>query len=97
MTRTPSTLRRTAATIALAGAATFGAVALAPAASAAQPATQPAVDGSSYTVEGNGNGGPEAFLVTPHGRKAVFFCDDDNPKQRHNVCQADPETAPDRF
>ena len=100
MSRTSSSIRRAAATIAMAGAATFGAVALAPAASAAQPVapvTPPAVDGSSYTVEHRSNGGPDSFLVTPHGRKAVFFCDAGKPNQRHGVCQADPESAPDRF
>ena len=97
MTRSTSTVRRTAATIALAGAAVFGSVALAPAASAAQTAAQPAVDGTSYTIPGNGNGGPDYFLVTEKGRKPIFFLDADKPNKRHNVAQADPETAPDRF
>ena len=93
MTRSTSTIRRTAVTIALAGATAFGTVALAPAASAAQPA----VDGSSYTVPGNGKGGPDYFLVTEKGRKPIFFCEDDQPNKRHNNCQADPGAAPDRF
>ena len=97
MTRSTNTLRRTATTVALAGAAIFGTVALAPAASAAQPATPAAVDGSSYTVPGNGNGGPSYFLVTDNGRKPIFFCDADKPNKRQNNCQADPESAPDRF
>jgi len=82
MTRT----RRTARTIAMAGAVAFGAVALAPAASAASTA---AVDGSYEVVDGNGNG-PAAFLLDGTGRAPVFFCDPDNLLQRHTVCQADP-------
>lgn len=97
MTRSTSTLRRTAATVALAGAAVLGTVALAPAASAAQPATPAVVDGGSYTVPGNGNGGPAWFLVTDQGRKPIFFCDADKPNKRQNNCQNDPEAAPDRF
>lgn len=97
MTRSTSTLRRTAATVALAGAAVFGTVALAPAASAAQPVAEPAVDGGSYTVPGNGKGGPAFFLVTDHGRKPIFFCEADKPNKRQNNCQADPEAASDRF
>ena len=93
MTRSTSTVRRAAVTVALAGVTVFGTVALAPAASAAQPA----VDGSSYTVPGNGNGGPDYFLVTEHGRKPIFFFDAAKPTKRHNVAQADPEIAPDRF
>ena len=96
MTRSTSSLRRTATTVALAGAAVFGTVALAPAASAAQSAP-PAVDGASYTVPGKSNGGPSWFLVTDHGRKPIFFCEDDKPNKRQNNCQADPVAAPDRF
>ncbi len=58
MIRTTGTIRRTTATLALAGAVTFGAVALAPAASAAtpdQPTGQPAVDlSTAHVVEGKG-------------------------------------------
>ena len=97
MTRSTSTLRRTATTVALAGAAILGTVALAPAASAAQSATPTAVDGGSYTIPGTGNGGPSYFLVTDQGRKPIFFCDADKPNERQNNCQADPEAAPDRF
>jgi hypothetical protein len=93
MNRSTSTLRRTAVTVALAGAAAFGAVALAPAASAAQPA----VDGSSYTLPGIGGNGADGFLVTERGRQAVFYCKDEKNNKRHNICQADPGAAPDRF
>ena len=94
MIRTSSTLRRLTATIAMAGAATFGAVALAPAASAAQPDT----DGSYYVIDGPNENGPAAFLVTDSGRSPVFYCDADKPRKRHNICQADPEApGADRF
>ena len=93
MIRTPRTLRRATATIALAGAATFGAVALAPAASAAQPS----YDGPSYTVEGPNENGPVAFLVTEQGRKPIFYCPDERSNRLHTIYQPDPGAAPDRF
>ena len=92
MFRTSSTIRRATLTVAMAGAATFGAVALAPAASAAQPA----VDGSYYIIDGPNENGPEAFLVTDHGRTPVFFCDPAKPNKRHNVCQPDPTSGDSR-
>ena len=87
MTRLTSTIRRAVLAVAMAGAATFGAVALAPAASAAEPAT----GGPSATVDGSG---PDAFLVTEHGRQAVFYCTDEKSNRRHSICQ---EVGPDTF
>lgn len=64
--------RRFALTLATAGIAVLGSVAVAPAASAA-----PAEHGDSQIMEGPGNGnGPDRFIVTEHGRVPVFFCDD---------------------
>ena len=64
--------RRFALTLATAGIAVLGSVAVAPAASAA-----PAEAGYSQIIEGPGNGnGPDRFIVTEHGRVPVFFCDD---------------------
>lgn len=64
-------MSRIATTLAAAGIALFGSVALAPAASAA-----PVQDGPSYVIDGPGKGnGPDAFVVTDHGRVPVFFCD----------------------
>ena len=64
--------RRFALTLATAGIAVLSGVAVAPAASAA-----PAEDGFGQIVGGNGNGnGPDAFIITEHGRVPVFFCDD---------------------
>lgn len=89
MRRTSSIIRRATLTVAMAGAATFGAVALAPAASAAQDS----VDGSAYIIEGPSDNGPVAFLVTDRGREAIFFCDPAKPMQRQNNCQADPTSG----
>lgn len=84
--------RRSTVTLAMAGVAAFGAVALAPAASAAQE-----VDGSYEIVDfGKGNG-PDAFLVTDKNRKPIFFCDDDKPKKRHAICIPDPTAGGPRF
>jgi hypothetical protein len=74
MNTTISPLRRVGATVAIAGIAALGSVAVAPAASAA---TQ-VVDGENYVIEGNGNG-PDAFVVTATGRIPVFFCEDGKP------------------
>jgi hypothetical protein len=89
MRRTTGIIRRATLTVAMAGAATFGAVALAPAASAAQPS----YDGPSYIVDGPSEKGPVAFLVTDQGRSPIFYCEADKPKKRHNVCQEDPTTV----
>ena len=81
--------RRLAVTLAAAGIAALGSVAIAPSASAA-----PAVDGPAYIVEHDGNGnGPDAFLVTENGWTPIFFCDEDKPNQRHDNCQADPNAG----
>ena len=81
--------RKFALTLAVAGIATLGSVALAPAASAAAPAAQ---DGPSSIVHGNGNG-PDAFIVLEHGRKPVFFCDVEHPQKQHNKCILAPSAG----
>ncbi|MCU1671624.1 MAG: hypothetical protein JWP40_4551 [Blastococcus sp.] len=76
------TARRFALTLAVAGIAALGSVAIAPAASAA-----PVNDGPAYIIEGPGNGnGPDKFIVTDSGRIPVFFCDAAKPTQHHNDC-----------
>jgi hypothetical protein len=77
------TARRFALTLAVAGIAALGSVAVAPAASAAT-----VQDGPSYVIEGPGNGnGPDAFMVNENGRhEPVFFCEADKPKKQHNNC-----------
>jgi hypothetical protein len=78
----PSTARRFALTLAVAGIGALGSVAIAPAASA-----EPVNDGPAYIIPGPGNGnGPDQFIVTDSGRIPVFFCDADKPEQRHNNC-----------
>jgi hypothetical protein len=82
-----SPIRRIGATLAIAGFAALGSVALAPAASAAAPG--PAEDGPVSVVEGNGKGGPDKFIVMEDGRRIpVFYCDADKPNKRHNNCEA---------
>ena len=79
---TTRTARRFALTLAVAGIAAFGSVAIAPAAFAAD-----GTDGPAYIIDGPGNGhGPDKFIVTDTGRIPVFFCDADKPEQRHNNC-----------
>jgi len=73
MNSTPRSARRIAMTLAVAGVAAFGSVAVAPAAFAAD-----ATDGPAYVIDGNGNG-PDAFVVTATGRTPIFFCDDVKP------------------
>ena len=99
MIRTTSIARRTSLTVAMAGAVAFGAVALAPAASAASAADEPgSVDGGYTVVEKTNGNGPVAFLVDENGNKSpVFYCDDEKPNQRHNNCQADPNAGGGRF
>jgi hypothetical protein len=73
------TARRFALTLAVAGIAAMGSVAVAPAASAAP--------GGPVTVVENGKGnGPDQFLVGEHGKRPVFFCDDEKPNKQHNNC-----------
>ena len=70
------TARRFALTLAVAGIAAMGSVALAPAASAA-PVVQ---DGPSTVIEKTTGNGPDQFLVTDHGKQPVFLCGDDKAK-----------------
>jgi len=82
------TARRFALTVAVAGIAAMGSVAIAPAASAAE-------DGPGAVIEhGNGNG-PDEFLVTEQGRRPIFICDVENPNRQHNNCI--DLTGPSRF
>jgi hypothetical protein len=83
MMATTRTIRRFALTVAVAGAAVL---VTAPAASAA-PSADVAQDGGAVVVDGNGNGGPDAFIVLEQGRKPVFFCDTENENMRHNNCE----------
>jgi hypothetical protein len=95
MIRTLNLARRTSVTVAMAGAVAFGAVALAPAASAD---TVDSVDGGYEIVEKTNGNGPVAFLVDENGdRTPIFFCDDDKPNQRHDNCQPDPLGGDGRF
>ena len=95
MIRTLNLARRTSVTVAMAGAVAFGAVALAPTASAATSAD---VDGGYEIVEKTNGNGPVAFLIDEYGnRKPIFFCDEDKPNKRHDNCQADPESGDGRF
>ena len=77
-------MNRIATTLVALGIAAVGSIAIAPAASAA-----PVQDGPSYVIDGpgatNGNG-PDAFVVTEHGRIPVFFCDDEKPNKHANKC-----------
>ncbi len=91
-----STARRFGATLAIAGFAALGSVALAPAASAAP--VPPAQDGPVSVIEGNGKGGPDKFIVLEDGsRIPVFYCDADKPNKRHNNCVIEPVPGGDRF
>lgn len=85
-------VRRLAVTPAAAGIAGLDSVAIAPAASAA-----PAEDTTSYIIERPGKGnGPDAFIVTEHGRTAVFFCDDESNAHK-NKCAPGIEDGGTRF
>jgi hypothetical protein len=97
------TARRTALTLAVAGALlgfAAPAASAAPASSAA-PAGPVVQDGPSYIIDGPGarNGkGPHAFIVNGDGtREPVFFCDADKPNKRHNICIEKPVPGGDRF
>jgi hypothetical protein len=103
------TARRTALTLAVAGALLgFAAPAAsagpkapaAPAAATSAPVTH-VQDGPSYIIDGpgvrNGNG-PHAFIVNGDGtREPVFFCDADKPNKRHNICIDPIVPGGDRF
>jgi hypothetical protein len=98
MIRPLNIARRTSLTVAMAGAVAFGAVALAPAASAAQTADAPALDGGYTVVEKTNGNGPVAFLVDENGKKSpIFFCDPEKPNKRKSICQADPNAGEGRF
>lgn len=77
--------RRVALTVVIAGAAS---VAIAPAAFAAD-----STDGSAYILAGNGNGGPDSFVVTATGRTPVFFCDDVKPGKDGQLDPKDVDKA----
>ena len=81
MNTTITRSRRFALTLAVAGIAAFGSVAVAPAAFAAD-----GVDGPATVIDGPGHGGPDKFIVTDQGRTPVFFCDADKPQQHHDNC-----------
>ena len=83
------TARRFALTLAVAGIAALGSVALAPAASAAQDAP-----GATVEKKSHGNG-PDAFLQLEHRKVPIFFCDAEKPKQHAKDCI--DLTAPTRF
>ena len=85
MFTTITPLRRIGATFAIAGFAALGSVAIAPAASAAQPAT--VQDGPASVVNRTGGNGPDAFIILEHGKKPVFFCDEDKPNKQKNKCE----------
>ena len=70
MTRTRTLARRSSLMVAMAGAVAFGAVALAPAASAATE-----VDGSYTVIDKTNGSGPEAFLTDGTGKSPIFFCE----------------------
>jgi hypothetical protein len=85
------TARRFALTLAVAGIAAMGSVAIAPAASAA-PVEQ---DGPGRVIEKTNGNGPDQFLVGEHGRTPIFFCDVEKPSKHENKCI--DLTGPSRF
>jgi hypothetical protein len=86
------TARRFALTLAVAGIAAMGSVAIAPAASAA-PAV--AEDGPGTVVEQTNGNGPDQFIILEHGKQPIFFCDEDKPEKHHQHCI--DLTGPSRF
>ncbi|MDP9389943.1 MAG: hypothetical protein M3P89_00785 [Actinomycetota bacterium] len=86
------TARRFALTLAVAGIAGLGSIAVAPAASAADVEQ----DGPSSVAHTNGGNGPDAFIVLEHGVKPVFFCEPAKPKKQHENCTK-PVTGNSRF
>lgn len=85
------TARKFALTVAVAGVAALGSVALAPAASAA-PLVQ---DGPGAVIEKTTGNGPDQFLLLEHGRKPIFICDLAEPKKHAKKCI--DLTGPSRF
>ena len=75
------TARRFALTLAVAGIAGLGSVAVAPAALAT--ATTDAGYTLVHTDRGNG---PDAFLVRNHSVRPVFFCESEQPMKQHKNC-----------
>jgi hypothetical protein len=69
---------RVALTLAVAGVAALGSVAVAPAASAA-------TSDDTGVVLRSGNG-PDAFVELEHGRMPVFECDALNENKRQRIC-----------
>jgi hypothetical protein len=86
------TARKFALTLAVAGVAAMGSVALAPAASAAPAVVQ---DGPGTVIEKTTGNGPDQFLVGEHGRRPIFICDVEEPKKHAKKCI--DLTAPTRF
>jgi hypothetical protein len=70
------TARRFAVTLAVAGIAAMGSIAVAPVASAAEEAPVSIEDSN----------GPDAFAEREHGRLPIFMCDEDKPNKQHNKC-----------
>jgi hypothetical protein len=85
------TARKFALTLAVAGVAAIGSIAVAPAASA----TPMAQNGPDSVSERSGGHGPDAFLEREHGRQAIFFCEEDKPNKQHDKCI--DLTGPTRF
>ena len=86
------TARRFALTLAVAGIAGLGSIAVAPDASAA-PGD---LDGPRSVVHTNGGNGPDAFIVSDHGSRPVFFCEPQKANKQHNTCTV-PASGPVRF
>ena len=74
--------RKFALTLAVAGVAAMGSVALAPAASAAAVVQ----DGPGTVIDKTNGNGPDQFLIGEHGRTPIFFCDAENPKKLAKKC-----------
>ena len=76
--------RRIATTLAAAGIAVLGTVAIAPAASA-----DTGLDTPAYIIDGpgvdNGNG-PDRFIIIGTRHVPVFFCDVEDPTKHENKC-----------
>lgn len=87
------TARRFALTLAVAGIAGLGSIAVAPAASASL--TVPPIGSTSVVPTGSGSG-PDVFIVLENGVRPIFFCDPLTPMQRHNTCTP-PVTSGVRF
>jgi hypothetical protein len=90
------TARRFALTLAVAGVAAMGSIAIAPAASAAPTdpaAAQVVQDGPGTVIEKTNGNGPDQFLILEHGRKPIFICDEDG--KHANKCI--DLTGPTRF